>query len=65
MKRMKRQGDTRPMKGSPSAMHELKAILARRQQLYAEAQLTIRTTGKPPYFGGETPDRPQIKEDTQ
>jgi citronellol/citronellal dehydrogenase len=23
------------------------------------------TTGKPPYFGGETPDRPQIKEDTQ
>jgi XRE family aerobic/anaerobic benzoate catabolism transcriptional regulator len=48
MKRMKRQGDTRPMKGSPSAMHELKAILARRQPLYSEAQLTIRTTGKPP-----------------
>jgi len=29
-------------------MAELKAILARRQPLYAEAALTVKTTGKTP-----------------
>jgi len=48
MRRMKRQGDTRPMMSSRSAMAELKAILARRQPLYAEAALTVKTTGKTP-----------------
>jgi XRE family transcriptional regulator, aerobic/anaerobic benzoate catabolism transcriptional regulator len=49
MRRMKRQGDTRPMKGSPSAMIELKAILARREPLYAEARCIVRTTNKTPH----------------
>ncbi|HEY6330167.1 MAG TPA: shikimate kinase [Blastocatellia bacterium] len=48
MRRMKKQGDTRPMKGTPSAMAELKAILARRHLLYAESACTIKTTGKSP-----------------
>jgi XRE family aerobic/anaerobic benzoate catabolism transcriptional regulator len=46
MRRLRRQGDTRPMSGSPSAMAELKSLLARREPLYAEAALTIRTTGQ-------------------
>jgi XRE family aerobic/anaerobic benzoate catabolism transcriptional regulator len=48
MKRMRRQGDLRPMQGRPSAMEELKALLARREPLYAESRLKIRTTGKTP-----------------
>jgi XRE family aerobic/anaerobic benzoate catabolism transcriptional regulator len=48
VKRMKRQGDTRPMQNRSSAMAELKALLARREPLYAEAKLTIRTTNKSP-----------------
>lgn len=48
VKRMKRQGDTRPMQNRSSAMAELKTLLARREPLYAEAQLTVRTTNKPP-----------------
>jgi XRE family transcriptional regulator, aerobic/anaerobic benzoate catabolism transcriptional regulator len=48
MKRMQRQGDLRPMEGRPSAMEELKTLLARREPLYAESQLKIRTTGKTP-----------------
>ena len=48
MKRMRRQGDLRPMQGRPSAMEELKALLARREVLYAESRLKIRTTGKSP-----------------
>jgi len=35
MKRMRRQGDLRPMQGRPSAMEELKTLLARREVLYA------------------------------
>ena len=45
MKRMRRQGDLRPMQGRPSAMDELKALLARREPLYAESGLKIKTTG--------------------
>lgn len=48
MKRMRRQGDLRPMQGRPSAMDELKALLARREPLYAESDLKIRTTDKSP-----------------
>lgn len=48
MKRMRRQGDLRPMQGRPSAMDELKALLARREPLYAESSFKISTTGKAP-----------------
>jgi XRE family transcriptional regulator, aerobic/anaerobic benzoate catabolism transcriptional regulator len=48
MNRMRNQGDTRPMQGRPAAMAELKALLQRREPLYAESQLIIKTTGKSP-----------------
>ena len=48
MKRMRRQGDLRPMQGRPSAMDELKTLLARREVLYAESDLKIRTTNQSP-----------------
>jgi len=48
MRRMHKQGDTRAMQGRPAAMEELKALLARREPLYAESQMTIKTTNKPP-----------------
>jgi XRE family aerobic/anaerobic benzoate catabolism transcriptional regulator len=48
MRRLRRQGDTRPMRGNPSAMAELRSILSRRQPLYAQSDLTIRTTSKSP-----------------
>src|SRR5262249_262362 len=48
MKRMRRQGDLRPIQGRPSAMNELKALLARREPLYAESHLKIKTTSKSP-----------------
>jgi len=48
MKRMRRQGDTRPMQGRPSAMDELRALLARREPLYAESHLVVRTTHQSP-----------------
>ena len=48
MKRMRRQGDLRPMQGRPSAMDELKALLARREPLYSESDLKIKTTNKSP-----------------
>jgi XRE family aerobic/anaerobic benzoate catabolism transcriptional regulator len=48
MRRMRRQGDLRPMQGRPSAMGELKALLARREPFYAESHLKIKTTNKTP-----------------
>jgi XRE family aerobic/anaerobic benzoate catabolism transcriptional regulator len=48
MRRMHKQGDTRAIQGRPAAMSELKALLARREPLYAESQMTIRTTNKSP-----------------
>jgi XRE family transcriptional regulator, aerobic/anaerobic benzoate catabolism transcriptional regulator len=48
MTRVQRQGDTRPMQGHPAAMAELKALLARREPLYGESQLAVKTTGKAP-----------------
>jgi XRE family aerobic/anaerobic benzoate catabolism transcriptional regulator len=48
MKRMRKQGDMRPMQGRPAANAELKALLSRREPLYAESQFTVKTTGKSP-----------------
>ncbi|HEU4388639.1 MAG TPA: shikimate kinase, partial [Blastocatellia bacterium] len=48
MRRMRRQGDLRPMQGRPSAMDELKALLGRREPFYAESRLKIATTNKSP-----------------
>ena len=48
MARVLRQGDTRPMKDNPSAMAELRALLARRAPLYAQADLTVNTSNKTP-----------------
>jgi len=48
MRRLHRQGDVRPMRGHPAAMDELKALLVRREPLYSEAHLTVKTTGKSP-----------------
>lgn len=46
--RVQKQGDTRPIQGRPAALAELKALLARREPLYGEAQLTVKTTDKSP-----------------
>jgi len=48
MKRMRKQGDMRPMQGRPAANAELKALLSRREPLYAESQFTVKTTGRSP-----------------
>ena len=48
MRRMHKQGDTRAMQGRPAAMEELRALLARREPLYSESQMTIKTTNKTP-----------------
>jgi XRE family aerobic/anaerobic benzoate catabolism transcriptional regulator len=43
------QGDRRPMADHPGAMEELRALLAARETVYAEAAITIDTAaGKPP-----------------
>lgn len=42
--RLLKQGDTRPMKGNPSAMAELRALLAAREPLYAQAAEVIETS---------------------
>ena len=46
MNRVLRQGDTRPMRDNPQAMSELRALLMRRNSLYAEADVTIQTSGR-------------------
>jgi XRE family aerobic/anaerobic benzoate catabolism transcriptional regulator len=48
MSRVLKQGDLRPMKDNPSAMIELKDLLSRREHLYAEATLKVRTSTKTP-----------------
>lgn len=47
MRRMLKAGETR-LTQSPTVMTDLKALLARREPLYAESQLSIKTTGKKP-----------------
>jgi XRE family aerobic/anaerobic benzoate catabolism transcriptional regulator len=43
--RLLKQGDTRPMKNNPSAMAELRALLAAREPLYAQADYVVDTSG--------------------
>ena len=42
--RVLQQGDQRPMAENPHAMQELRALLAARERLYAEADLTVDTS---------------------
>ena len=46
MRRVRAQGDERPMAGNPRAMEELNAILRRREGLYARAEATVDTSGR-------------------
>jgi XRE family aerobic/anaerobic benzoate catabolism transcriptional regulator len=46
--RVVRQGDRRPMADHPQAMADLRALLASREPLYAQAAVTIATTGSSP-----------------
>jgi XRE family aerobic/anaerobic benzoate catabolism transcriptional regulator len=46
MQRVLRQGDTRPMKDNPAAMTELRALLERREPLYAESDTEVKTSGR-------------------
>jgi len=43
-RRVMEQGDLRPMKNRPGAMAELRALLASRNPLYAQAQIVIETS---------------------
>ncbi|HEX4950292.1 MAG TPA: shikimate kinase [Blastocatellia bacterium] len=47
MRRMTKAGETR-LTQRPTVMTDLKALLARREPLYAESDLTLKTTGKNP-----------------
>ncbi|MDX1387740.1 MAG: shikimate kinase [Acidobacteriota bacterium] len=42
------QGDRRPMADNPDAMAELRAMLTAREELYAQAHVTVDTHGKDP-----------------
>jgi len=44
--RVVRQGDRRPMRDNPDAMHELKSLLAAREPLYAQADVMVETSGR-------------------
>jgi XRE family aerobic/anaerobic benzoate catabolism transcriptional regulator len=46
MKRVRKQGDLRPMSGNPKAMEELRSILTSRESLYAKAEGTVDTSGR-------------------
>jgi len=45
--RVVRQGDRRPMADHPQAMADLRSLLAAREPLYAQAAVTVETTGRP------------------
>jgi XRE family aerobic/anaerobic benzoate catabolism transcriptional regulator len=45
MRRVREQGDLRPMGGDASAMQELRAILTNREPFYARARATVDTAG--------------------
>ncbi len=45
MQRVLAQGDTRPMKGNPAAMQQLKALLEDREARYSKAPLLVDTSG--------------------
>ncbi len=42
------QGDRRPMADNPQAMDELRAMLSAREKIYAQARLTVDTSGSKP-----------------
>lgn len=46
MRRVRAQGDHRPMAGNPKAMDELTSILTSREALYARAEKMIDTSGR-------------------
>jgi XRE family transcriptional regulator, aerobic/anaerobic benzoate catabolism transcriptional regulator len=46
MARVRGQGDLRPMAGNPAALDDLKTILAKRESLYARAEIAVDTSGK-------------------
>jgi XRE family transcriptional regulator, aerobic/anaerobic benzoate catabolism transcriptional regulator len=46
--RVVRQGDRRPMADHPQAMADLRTLLATRESLYAQAAVTVDTTGATP-----------------
>lgn len=46
MARARAQGDLRPMAGNPAALDELKSILTSREALYAQAEISVDTSGK-------------------
>ncbi|MFK7854747.1 MAG: helix-turn-helix transcriptional regulator [Granulosicoccus sp.] len=46
MNRVQDQGDQRPMVGNPRAMEQLKSILTSREALYANADITVNTSGR-------------------
>ena len=48
LQRVIRQGDMRPMQGTPKALEHLKTLLAQREQEYARADCMIDTTGRTP-----------------
>ena len=46
MQRVMAQGDTRPFKGSPAALEEIRRLLADRSRLYARADAVLDTSGR-------------------
>ncbi|MFQ5437799.1 MAG: helix-turn-helix transcriptional regulator [Paracoccaceae bacterium] len=46
MKRVRGQGDERPMTGNPDAMSDLRNILLNREVFYSRADATIQTSGR-------------------
>ncbi|KAB2847441.1 MAG: helix-turn-helix domain-containing protein [Hyphomicrobiaceae bacterium] len=48
LSRVARQGDTRPMRGNPKALDQLKLLLVQRESEYARAESALDTTGKTP-----------------
>jgi len=44
MQRVMAQGDMRPFKGSPTALEEIRRLLADRGRLYARADAVVDTT---------------------
>jgi XRE family aerobic/anaerobic benzoate catabolism transcriptional regulator len=46
MKRVRKQGDLRPMAANPKAMKELRSILASRENLYGQAEAVVDTSGR-------------------
>ncbi len=46
MRRVREQGDERPMAGNPRALEELTSILTSREALYARAERVVDTAGK-------------------